>query len=230
MRLPAPRLILVALVLATGGVWDLAPALAHPFGTPPSAIISARNRSVFIEWQATADDAITVGVQIGLLPEELIRAYLEGPTQVAPSRADEEWLSASPELRAYLLEHIQVSQNGRRCSATVQPITDFVHGSATVVHECPEPVETVEVRITMLHDAHPAYRTFAVATTDTVPPQAVFSQSNPSHVWTFEPAAGAGDGAAAPAGPGPPLPIVAAALVTLLAVATGLVVVGRSGA
>lgn len=178
-----------ALALAGSALLLLAPAgpaLAHPFGPPPTALVSARGNSVFIEWRSAADDAIAIGVEVGLLSEELVDVYLEGPAQAAPPEDRELELTASEALREYLVEHIVVEQAGERCRATVQPMDNFVHQGARTVHECPDPVEEVTITITMLHERHQAYRTFAISGSEDVnPQQEVFSIDNPQHTWDF---------------------------------------------
>jgi hypothetical protein len=162
-----------------------APALAHPFGPPPTALVSARGQSVFINWTAAPDDTLAIGVQVGLLEESVLEDVMEASVQVAPSRAQEDALNESSELLAYLVDHIHVTQDGGACEMTVQPITDFVRDGAKTVHQCPEPVSAVDIEITMLHDVHEAYRTFAVTNEYARPTQAVYSVANPRHTWDF---------------------------------------------
>lgn len=169
------------LVLAGSG----SPAGAHPFGPPPTAIVSASTDRVAIEWAASPDDAMVVGMALGVLDDDSLDQYLEGPVQTAPPAAAEEALSASSELRDYLLERIAVAQDGAACAGSVDPVENFVRDGARVVYECPEPVETVDLRVTMLHDVHGAYRTFAITEGSGHPPQAAFTVDNPQHEWDF---------------------------------------------
>jgi hypothetical protein len=162
-----------------------APALAHPFGPPPTALVSARGQSVFINWTAAPDDTLAIGVQVGLLDESVLEDVMEASVQVAPSRAQEDALNESTELKGYLADHISVTQDGADCEMTVQPITDFVRDGAKSVHQCPEPITVVDIEITMLHDVHEAYRTFAVTNEYARPTQAVYSVANPRHTWDF---------------------------------------------
>ena len=205
-----------------------APVLAHPFGPPPTALVSARGQSVFIEWRSAADDAVAIGVEVGLLSEDLVDVYLEGPAQAAPSERAELELSESEELRDYLLEHIAVRQEGERCRATVQPIGNFVHEGARTVHECPEPIGSVDITITMLHERHPAYRTFAISGEDDVSPQqAVFSIDSPEHAWDFAAERASADNPTESTGGG--LVVWPLAAVGAMAVLGVVVVVVRSG-
>jgi hypothetical protein len=191
--------VLTVLVLTLlGAILTAAPASAHPFGPPPTALVAARGNAVLVDWRSAPDDAIAIGIHVGLLPEETMDAYLEAQTQVAPSAADEELLARSPELHDYLLEHIRVLQDGRPCEPNLQPVGDFVRDGARIIHDCAEDVEVVEIEITMLHDIHSAYRTFAVAENETtVPAQAVFTTAAPRQQMDFSGSAGSGgsDGA-----------------------------------
>jgi hypothetical protein len=161
------------------------PAAAHPFGPPPQARVSADGRRVSVEWTSATDDAIALGVQVGVLPVGSLEAFQEGAAQVAPAAADVAALSTSPALASYLLDRILVVQDGAACDGTVQPIADFVADGARVVYDCPQPVEQVELTITMLHDIHEAYRTFAVAEGAAEPRQAVFTVADPAQDWRF---------------------------------------------
>lgn len=162
-----------------------APAAAHPFGPPPTAQVTAQDDRVVVEWSATPDDAVAIGEELGVMPEGSVAAYRQdAAAQVAPSAADEAALSASPLLHDYLTRNIAVVQDGRSCTAEIPAIPDFVHNGARVVLRCPVEVAAVTLRITMLHDLHPAYRTLAVAE-DSDPAQAVFTRSDPEHDWRF---------------------------------------------
>lgn len=169
------------LVLGGGG----RPADAHPFGVPPTALVSADGRRVTVEWAAAPDDAMVVGMAIGVLDDDSLDRYLEGPVQTAPPAAQEEALSASPELLEYLLERIVVAQDGEACDGRVEPIEDFMSDGARVVHDCPAPVTAVSLQVTMLHDVHTAYRTFAITEGTGRPEQAVFTVDNPEQEWDF---------------------------------------------
>jgi hypothetical protein len=173
----------VAVVVTAG------PAVAHPFGPPPTAQVSADGAQITIDWTATPDDAVAIGELLGLMPEGSMAAYRQdSATQVAPSRADEAAFSAAPELHDYLTEHIVVLQDDQPCPAQVPPIPDFVHDGARVVVTCPGPGTQVDLRITMLHSLHPAYRTFAVGE-DSEPGESVFTVEAPQHTWRFGEAA-----------------------------------------
>lgn len=161
------------------------PALAHPFGPPPTARITADGDTITIDWVATPDDAAAIGELLGVMPEGSVAAYRqEGTTQVAPSGADEARLSASPELRRYLTERVVATQNGHPCRTRVGRIPDFVHRGARLHLQCPEPVDEATLRITLLHDIHEAYRTVATGRR-TAPAETVFTVSAPEHTFSF---------------------------------------------
>ena len=195
-----------------------APAAAHPFGPPPTARISAQGPTVSIQWSATPDDAVAIGEALGVMPPGSVAAYRqEGATQVAPSSVDEARFSASPLLREYLSDRIAVTQDAQKCTASIPPIRDFVHRGARVDLTCPEPVSTVTLRLSMLHEIHEAYRTVAIGT-DTDPARSVFTVSAPQHTWTF----------GAPRGDGAPW-LGAGVVAATVALAAGAFVVARRG-
>lgn len=164
------------------------PAGAHPFGEPPVAVVSTNGEQVVVDWDAAADDALVIGMAIGVLDDSSLERYLDGPVQTAPSAADERELERSAQLRDYLLEHIAVSQRGRGCDGAVERTDGFVSDGARVVYRCPEPIEVVDLRVSMLHDVHPAYRTFAVGE-GPAPRRAVFTVEEPVQRWDFTSAA-----------------------------------------
>lgn len=176
--------VVVVLVVLLGPA-SPRPAAAHPFGPPPTAVVSADGRTVTVEWSATPDDAVAIGERLGLMPPGSVTAYREeSVAQVAPSGRDEARLSASVALRDYLMQHIRVVQEGQRCTPRVPAIADFVHRGARVVLRCPDPVSEVTLRITMLHDIHDAYRTVAVGRGSSAE-QSVFTIAAPEHRWRF---------------------------------------------
>lgn len=180
-----------------------APAWAHPFGPPPTAVVRVEDGLVVIHWDAAQDDMLALGERLGVLPPGSVEAVQDGVTQVAPPAASEAALDTAPALAEYLRERIAVYQDGERCQATVEPIVDFVGRGATTVHRCPAPAIRVELRITMLHDIHEAYRTFAVAHEDATaasPGQSVHTVRSPEATWDFTGAASGAPGGA-PLGP-----------------------------
>lgn len=179
------RPVLVAALAVAAAALTVTPALAHPFGPPPTARISAQGDTVTIDWSATPDDAVAIGELLEIMPPGSVAAYRqEGAAQVAPSGADEARLSASDLLAEYLTNHITVTQAGQQCEASVPAIPDFVHRGARVVARCPAAVDKATLRITMLQDINDAYRTVGIGTM-TDPAQSVFTKASPELVWRF---------------------------------------------
>lgn len=179
----------VATVMATAlAVATLVAALVptaawgHASGVLPHAELDVDGTDLTVTWTAAPDDAADVGVAIGLFPEGTMEAFLEGEPEELPSPEEIRALSRSDELRGYLLDNIQVRQDGHACTGVAQPADDFILDGAQVTFTCPEPVEQVDLRITMLHDRDPAYRTFSV---DGTVQYAVHTSTAPEHTWDF---------------------------------------------
>lgn len=171
-------------VVCAVGLWLLAPqapASAHSSGQLPHATLSAEGRVVTIELTGAADDMASIGVALGLLPATTVDAYIgTGPFEDIPTPTQIGHLSRSPALRDYLLSHIQVRQNGRVCDGTAEPASDFVNQGARLSFTCPEVIDQVRLRITVLHDQDRAYATYAVDGTDWY---ALHTSRLPEHVW-----------------------------------------------
>ncbi len=159
-------------------------ALAHPFGPPPRAWVTVDGTVVDIVWEASYDDHLAIGERLGYFEPGTSQAYLDPNVQVAPPRSQEENLAASGDLRDYLTDHIVVRQDGRRCEPRVIDTDAFVDRGAHTRHHCPQTAEVLDLRITMLHDIHDAYRTFGLAEEATAGPFAMFSVEEPEHAVT----------------------------------------------
>jgi hypothetical protein len=173
---------LSAVGLLVAAVMPVLPAWGHAFGDPPRAWLRAEGQVVTLDWIAEADDAAAVGHAIGLLPIDAVWAFIEELPEDLPTEEQTRALSEAPELETYLLEHVQIRQDGRACTGVAEPATDFIADGAQLRFACPEPVEQAAVRITLLHDEDPAYRTFAVDGTDQL---TIHSIAQPEHVWDF---------------------------------------------
>ncbi len=172
---------------------------------PPHARLSADGDVVTIEWTAPPDDAAHVGEAVGHFPPGTMEAFLTGPDEALPSDDEVRELAASSELEAYLLEHIQVRQDGQRCPGEVDASPDFLEDGAELRFRCPEEVTEVDVRVTVLHDEDPRYDTFGVdGTVWTV----LFTAAQPEHRW---------DATAAADDAGVPIALLIAAGVLVLA-------------
>ncbi|GEM_PF-1164025 len=201
-------------------------ASGHAAGPPPHATLDADGDIVTIDWVAVDDDAAAVGVAVGLLPAETVDAYFgRGPWEDVPSEQEIRAFSQAPELRAYLASNIAVLQDGEPCRGVVDPAEDFVRDGARLTFTCPREVDEVDVRITMLHDADPRYRTFSV---DGTYQTSVHTVERPTHTWDFTGASALPPGLAG--GPPHASGLAAGGLAALLAGAGGLLVLRRRGA
>lgn len=86
----------------------------------------------------------------------------------------------SAELRAYLLDNLQVSQDGEPCDATVSVPDEVIAEGARYEFACPQQVEQVAVRITLLHDRDEQFRTYSI---DGTIWSEMHTVDHPEHVW-----------------------------------------------
>lgn len=179
---------MVASTVAVSVLMPILPAAAHSSGQLPHASLSAEGRTVVVEWTAAADDTADVGVALDLLAETAVGAYLgTGAFEDIPTATQVERLSQSPALRDYLLEHIQVRQDGAACAGMAEPAADFISHGARLTFTCPATVELVQLRITMLQDRNPAYATYSV---DGTAWYAFHTSAMPEHTWDSTAAGG----------------------------------------
>jgi hypothetical protein len=175
-------LLLLVLLVAGLLAGSAVPAAGHASGELPHARLSADGEVVEVELTMAADDAALIGEVVGSLGAGAMDAYLGGPIEQLPTEAEIRRFSASPELQRYLLEHVEVRQDGRACRGAAHPATDFLSDGAVVRFACPDEVVEADVRITVLHEQDPAYRTYSV---DGTIQYAVHSPSEPEHRWDF---------------------------------------------
>jgi hypothetical protein len=161
---------------------------------------------------APADDAAKIGESLGLLRPGATEAYLGGPEAGYPTDEERATFSDAPELQAYLERHITLQQDGTPCSGRAVVEDDFIADGAELHFTCPEPVTTADVRISVLHDADPDYRTFSG---DGTLQDALHTAAQPEHRWDFT-AAAAAERAAAP----PITMVIGLVLVVVIGVAT----------
>lgn len=179
---PGP-VVVIALAACAFMIGFSGDAVAHPFGPPPQAVVAGDGHEVTVQWSAEEDDALTLGISLDLLDPLQLDWTQDGPT--VPGDADQALLPPSEPLEAYVLDNIRVWQDGVVCPGRVEPFDDFVTDGATTVHQCPEPIEAVDLEISMLHDIHEAYRTFAMSEGPAQPDQAVLTSSRPRLSWLF---------------------------------------------
>lgn len=189
-----PRRLTVLVGLSVALLLSTPPAMAHPWGTPPTAVVSVDGPEVRIEWRAETDDAVALATALGLLDPTRIDWEWSGPSGIARAAVHEQPLEEASALHAYLLDNIRVRQDRVSCRGKAQPIGDFISEGIRVTYRCPQEVDALQVRITMLHDLHAAYRTFAHASGDARPSRHVFTVVNPEHRWDFAPDTTSGGG------------------------------------
>ncbi len=167
--------VVAAVLVVIGGT----PAQAHPFGDPQTVMISAADEVVSVEWSVGGlDDLTLLGIELGVLPED--RVLLDGAIMFEDG--DTAAVSASLELRDYLLDRITVESEGDPCSGEVVQVGDLAEESASLEFTCSGPVGTASVAVRMLTDLHPAYRTLATGPDGQ---RAVYESAADSHDWSL---------------------------------------------
>ena len=172
----------LAVLVAVGTLLPAGAATGHASGQVPHARLSSEGHEVYLDWSAAPDDAADIGVAIGFFPEAVVWAYVENVLESYPTDREIAAFSRSEELRAYLLENVQVRQEGRACHGEVDPGEDLLAEGARFRFACPDPVEQADIRITILHDRDRHYRTFSVDGTEQFQMHTV---SQPEHPWDF---------------------------------------------
>jgi hypothetical protein len=199
---PRPLLVAIIVVVAAVGVVVArpSPATAHGSLVVPTIRLDAAATTVTARWSAAEDDAAAIAVGLGLAPREALLDHLAALAALDDSddpqplidrliaQVDQERLAASPELDAYLLETIVVTQDGTACDGQVAPTHDFLTGAAELTFTCPEPVDEIDLTVTVLLDQDPTHRTFSNDGSGEV---AMHSAATPTQTWSL---AGGGSG------------------------------------
>lgn len=161
------------------------PARAHPFGEPQTARLSADGSQVTLRWSAPSDDLVLLGGAVGALPNRRTLVFPPSPdAEPEPlGSSDAELIAKSPEVIAYLKEHLAVRQDGRNCPGEVS-LDNLAEDGAVVAFTCRHPVEEVEVEIAMLTDFHAAYRTAAIGE-GSVPGRSLYTIDETVQTWSF---------------------------------------------
>lgn len=154
-------------------------ASGHASGIVPQARLSADGQQVAMHWWAAGDDVADIGVGLGLLPEEASLAFL-GIGDAYPTPEEEAAFARSEALHAYLLDNVEVSQDGARCDAAVAVSDEVFAEGVRYTFTCPEVVEQVAVSISLLHDLDERFRTYSI---DGTVWTAIHSIRHPEHVW-----------------------------------------------
>lgn len=159
------------------------PGHAHPYGPPPRATIGADGRSVTVEWTVAADDAFSLGEHLGLVDEGTARRQVAGILIPEEQERIADELAGAQPVVDYGKERVAVWQGDLRCQLEKVDADDLVRDGARYEFACPERVGDVDVTLTLMHDIHEAYRTFASAERDATPKRAVFTADDPTQRW-----------------------------------------------
>jgi hypothetical protein len=194
-------------------------AAAHGSLVVPTVRLDAAGDTVTVRWSAAEDDAAAIAVGLGLAPRDALLDHLaalaaldegDDPQPLIDrliAQVDQERLTGAPELDAYLLEAIVVAQDGMACEGRVGPTDDFLTGVAELTFTCPQPVDEIDLTVTVLLDQDPTHRTFSNDGSGEV---ALHSAIEPTHTWSLAGGAAGGVG-------------------LLLALVVGLVLTGLAG-
>jgi hypothetical protein len=173
-----PVVVMVGMLLVVGQI----PTWGHAGSELPIATWSADGDVVTGTWTGPPDDAAWIGESIGVLREGAMEAYLGGSSFAYPTDDEIATLSRSPELEAYLLDHVEVRQDGQACEGEATVADDFIADGAEFRFSCPSDIQTVDIRITILHEQDPAFRTFSG---DGTLQDALHTVDSPTHTWDF---------------------------------------------
>jgi hypothetical protein len=181
-----------AVVAVAATLLPAAAAFGHASGIVPQARLSADGHEVSVHWWAAGDDVADIGVGLGLLPEEASLAFI-GIGEAYPTPAEEAAFARSDALHAYLLDNLEVSQDGVACEPSLTVPDEVFSEGVHYAFTCPEIVEQVAVHISLLHDVDERFRTYSV---DGTVWTEIHSVRHPEHVWDATlaaPGAGGGD-------------------------------------
>ena len=137
------------------------PAVAHPFGPPPVAKVTADGPIVTVTWSAQPDDLFALGQAVGAFTGRQVFVYQDGVAMPAEQDAPsiERQLASSTEVQQYLDSHIAVREAGASCRMREIATDELFSAGARLTYACPEPPDTLELEITALTDIDPSYRT-----------------------------------------------------------------------
>ncbi|QXE37741.1 hypothetical protein KQY30_29415 [Streptomyces sp. GMY02] len=184
-------------------------AVAHPFGPPSTARISADGSRVSIAWRANADDWVALGQSLGAFEDPESGA-------VSTELTGEQKLQRSPAVHTYLLRHITVAQDGGACKGEVAALERLLDEGARLTFDCPAPLVEADVTVSVLTDLNEAYRTMLTTDGSATPRQTLFTAVDRTHHLRF---AASGGGV-----PGSVTAVAGGTAVAVLAVAACLFV------
>jgi hypothetical protein len=186
MRLTIRSCTVGLAALAFAAAAPPASAAAHPLGDPQTVRLAAEGDQVTARWSAPPDDLLVLGSVTGVLADRREYVFDMGadgePEPVGDTDAD--LLAASDEVADYLAANITVTQEGRACPAEVD-LSGLVDDGAELVFTCDSPITVIDIAVTMLTDADPAYRTVAFAEAADREQQ-LYTADSPSAAWRFD--------------------------------------------
>ncbi|MFP5219771.1 MAG: hypothetical protein ACLGIG_08540 [Actinomycetes bacterium] len=171
------RLGVLAVALLVSLLVPAAVATAHPLGLPAFArVVATSPTDVVVAWTAAPDDVAALARSLGL-PD----------VGGALTREQDTALAQGEELASYVADRLEVRQDAVACPARLSAGESVVASGLTIVATCPEPVDVVDVRITLLHDLDERYRTLAAAAGPDGVTRAMFTVTEPEHEMAVSP-------------------------------------------
>lgn len=177
---PVLRLVSVVALVVVGLVAPTPQAGAHPFGDPSVAEVDLiAPDTVRVTWRFGMTDDLTYLAQwLDLLPAD--RFMLDGGVFFEPQ--DQELLAGSTAFVDYLLEQVSTTTAAGECTGTIVEISHLVDAGVTLDFRCPGAVSEADVRLAMLTDMNPAYKTMA---TGPEGQRRVYDGTQPAHAWAL---------------------------------------------
>ena len=169
------------MLLAATSLTSAAPAVAHPFGPPLAATVSAEGDVVNVRWIAAEDEWVILGEHLGVFSGTVD----ESTDSDEPSLTGAQVLAGSDVVHDYLLERIRVRAVGAHglvtaCEGSVERLEpERLTDGVELAFACPQLQAGFDVTVTTLMDVHDAYRV-ALSGVDTSPRRALLTQSEPS--------------------------------------------------
>ena len=180
---PGAAAVLVTLLALLLAAHAPGVASAHPFGPgpPPTALLEADGSTVTVAWTAPEDDVAALAEDLGIVEEGTSEAFLWSVGPDPLDGAERRAASADPRLAGAIEGGIVVRQDDRACGPRIEVAADAFADGVTATFDCPQPVDVVEVEITLLHDLEPGYRTVGLVGGDGPEVVAVFTDAAPVH-------------------------------------------------
>jgi hypothetical protein len=157
------------------------PAAAHPSDRAQILRLGSDGSEVHVRWMAAPDDLAEIARVLGLIQAPRTFVFDDGElVREESDESDVEILEKSSEVRTYLVDHIEVRQDGEVCAGTVTRVGHLDHDGARLRFECPADVTDVAVTVTTMTDIDPGYRTEARSSQGD---RATYSAEQPTWTW-----------------------------------------------